>query len=114
MRSICTPGGRIEELLMVATSCSTRVMVGELCSPRRHAVGNQLVEIDLELRGLGLAAPAGHVDRPGDGTEAALQHPVLQRLEVKHAVIRRTLQPVAVDFTDRADRRNARLYVAWQ
>ena len=33
--SIFTPGGRMVELLMEATSCSTRVMVGALCSPRR-------------------------------------------------------------------------------
>ena len=68
---------------------------------QRQAVGDQLVEIDLQLIGLGLAAPAGDVDHAGHGAEAALQHPVLQRLEVEHAVVRRPDQPVAVDFADR-------------
>src|ERR1700733_6394767 len=35
MRSIRTPGGRMLEWLIWSTSCSTRRMVGELCSPRR-------------------------------------------------------------------------------
>ena len=74
---------------------------------QRQPVGDQLVEIDLQLEGLGLAAPAGDVDHAGHGAEAALQHPVLQRLEIEHAVVRRADQPVAIDFADRAERRDA-------
>ncbi len=81
---------------------------------QRQAVGDQLVEVDLQLVGLGLAAPAGDIDHARHGAEAALQNPVLQRLEVEHAVIRRSDQPVAVDFADRAERRNPRLHVARQ
>src|SRR5665213_2611760 len=43
-----------------------------------------------------------------------LQDWVLQRLEVEHAVVRRALQPVAVDFADRAGRRNPGLHIAGQ
>src|SRR5664279_4084905 len=39
MRSIRTPGGSTLELLIDATSCSTRRMVGELCSPRLGIAG---------------------------------------------------------------------------
>ena len=81
---------------------------------QRQPVGDQLVEIDLQFIGLGLAAPAGDVDHAGHGAEAALQHPVLQRLEVEHAVVRRSFQAVAKDFADRAERRNSRLRVARQ
>ena len=56
---------------------------------QRQPVGDQLVEVDLQLVGLGLAAPAGDVDDAGHGAETALQYPVLQRLEVEHAVVRR-------------------------
>ena len=81
---------------------------------QRQAEGDQLVEIDLQLVGLGLAAPAGDVDDAGHGAEAALQHPVLQRLEVEHAVVRRAREAVAVDLADRAERRDRRLHVARQ
>src|SRR4051812_29452650 len=67
---------------------------------QRQAIGYQLVEIDLQLVGPGLAAPAGDVDHAGHGAEAALQYPVLQRLEVERAVVRRALQPVAVDLAN--------------
>ena len=81
---------------------------------QRQAVGDQLVEVDLQLIGLGPAAPAGDVDHAGHGAETALQHPVLQRLQVQHAVVRRPGQPIAVDFADGAERRNSRLHVAGQ
>ncbi len=76
---------------------------------QRQPVRHQLVEIDLQLVGLGAAAPAGDVDDAGHGAEAALQHPVLQGLQVKHGIIGRTDQPVAIDFTDRTERRYLRL-----
>ena len=81
---------------------------------QRQAVGDQLVEIDLQFVGLGLAAPAHDVDHARHGTEAALQHPVLQRLEIEHAVVRRSLEAVAKNFADRADRRDRWLHTARQ
>ena len=45
-------------------------------------VGEQPVEVDGDVVGLGLAAPAGDVDHAGDRLEAALQDPVLDGLEV--------------------------------
>ena len=82
---------------------------------QRQAVGDQLVEVDLQLVGLGLAAPAGDVDHAGHGAEAALQHPVLQRLQVEHAVVRRPDQPVAIDLADRrSSGEMPRLHVARQ
>ena len=78
---------------------------------QRQPVRDQLVEIDLQLVGLGLAAPAGDVDDAGHGAEAALQHPVLQRLEIEHRIIGRPDQPVTIDLADRAERRNLRLGV---
>ena len=81
---------------------------------QRQPVGDQLVEIDLQLVGLGLAAPAGDVDDAGHGAETALQHPVLQRLEVEHAVIRRAFQAVTKNLAGRTERRDGRLRIARQ
>ena len=107
-------GGLRADIDGVAADIDVGIADGLQQLRQRQAVGDQLVEIDLQLVGLGLAAPAGDVDHAGHGAEAALQHPVLQRLEVEHAVVRRPGQPVAVDFADRAERRNARLHVARQ
>ncbi|MGY4471243.1 hypothetical protein ACVWWK_006952 [Bradyrhizobium sp. LB9.1b] len=79
---------------------------------QRQAVGDQLVEVDLELVGLALAAPAGDVNHTRHGTKAALEYPVLDGLEVEHAVIRRTDETVAEDFANWAERRDLRLHVA--
>ena len=81
---------------------------------QRQPVGDQSVEIDLQFVGLGLAAPAGDVDDAGHGAEAALQHPVLQRLEVEHAVVRRAFQAIAKNLAGRTERRDARLRIARQ
>ena len=107
-------GGLRADIDGVAADIDVGVADGLQHLRQRQPVGDQLVEIDLQLIGLGLAAPPGDVDHPGYGAEAALQHPVLQRLEVEHAVVRRPLQPVAIDFADRAQRRNARLHIARQ
>ena len=71
---------------------------------QRQTIGDQFVEIDLQLVGLGPSAPAGDVDHAGHRAKAALQNPVLQRFQVEHAVIWRPGQPVAVDFADGAER----------
>src|SRR5581483_10130622 len=81
---------------------------------QREAVGHELVEVDLQLVGLGLAAPAGDVDDARNGAEAALQHPVLQGLEVEHAVAGRPDETVAVDLADGAGGRDLRLHVVGQ
>ena len=65
--------------------------------------------VDGDLVGLGLAAPAGDVDDAGHGLEAALEHPVLQRLEIGDRVALRAGDPVAEDLADRARRRDRRL-----
>ena len=78
---------------------------------KRQAIGDQLVEIDLQLERLGLAAPADDVDDARYRAEPPLQHPILQGLEVEHAVAGRADQLIAVDFADRTDRRNLRLCV---
>ena len=71
---------------------------------QREVVGDELVEIDLQLEGFGLSAPADDIHDAWNGTEAALQNPVLQSLQVEHAVAGRTNQPVTIDFADGADR----------
>ena len=107
-------GGLRADIDGIAADIDVGVADGLQQLRQRQAVGDQLVEIDLQFVGLGLAAPAGDVDHAGHGAEAALQHPVLQRLQVEHAVVRRPDQPVTVDFADRAERRNPRLHVAGQ
>ena len=49
-------------------------------------IGDEPVEIDLDLVGLGVAAPADHVDDARHRAKSALQHPVLQGLEIGEAV----------------------------
>ena len=75
----------------------------------RKPVGQQPVEIDGDVVGLGLAAPAGDVDDAGDRLQAPLQDPVLQRLEVGDGVARRADDTVAEDLADRAGGRQGGL-----
>ncbi len=70
----------------------------------RQAERCQLADVDLQFIGLGLAAPAGDVDDAGDRAEAPLQDPVLQCLEIEHAVARRADEAITEDFADRAQR----------
>ena len=77
-------------------------------------VGQQPVEVDDDVVGLGLAAPAGDVDHPGDRLEAALQDPVLDGLEVGDGIAGRTDHAVAEDLADRAGRRQHRLRAVGQ
>ena len=74
-----------------------------------ESVGQQAIEIDIDVVGLGLATPAGHVDHAGHRLQAALQDPILDRLEIGHRVARRSDHPVTIDFADRAGRRQCRL-----
>ena len=107
-------GGLRADIDRVAADIDVGIADGLQQLRQRQAIGDQLVEIDLQLVGLGPSTPAGDVDHAGHGAKAALQNPVLQRLQVEHAVIWRPRQPVAVDFADRADRRNRRLHAAKQ
>ena len=69
-----------------------------------QAVVDQLVQVDGDVIGLGLAAPAGDVDHARHRLEAALQNPVLDRLQVGHRIAGRADDAVAVDLADRAFR----------
>ena len=80
----------------------------------RRAVRDQPAGIDHHLISAQLAAPAGDVDYPGNGLEAALQHPVLQGLEIHHRIARWAGDAVAIDLANRAGRRNLRLGPAGQ
>ncbi len=82
---------------------------------QREVVGEQAVEIDGDVIGLGLAAPAGDVDHgPGHRLEAALQHPVLDRLQIGHGVAGRPDHAVAEDLADRAGGRELRQHPVGQ
>src|SRR5258705_7396202 len=107
-------GGLRADIDGVATDIDVGIADGLQHLRQRQPIGDQLAEIDLQLVGLGLAAPPRDVDHAGHGAEAALQHPVLKRLEVEYAVVWRTLEAVAVDFADRAQRRDGRLHGAPQ
>ena len=81
---------------------------------QREAVGKQPVEVDGDVVGLGLAAPAGDVDHARHRLEAALQDPVLDGLEVEHRVARRPDHAIAEDLADRAGRRQHGLHAVRQ
>ncbi len=81
---------------------------------QRHVEGCKAARIDGHVVDLGLAAPAGDVDHPGHRLEAALERPVLQRLEVGRRRARRPDDAVSVDLADRARRRNLGLRVVGQ
>src|SRR5260221_10416552 len=73
-----------------------------------EAVVDELVEIDGDVIGLGLAAPAVDVDDARHRLEAALEDPVLDGLEVHDGIAGWTDHAVAVDLADRAPRRDLR------
>ena len=47
-----------------------------------QAIGDELIAVDIDVVGLGLAAPSRDVDHPRHGLEPPFQHPVLQGLQV--------------------------------
>src|SRR4030095_3690811 len=105
-------GGWRADVYGVAADIDVGVGDGLQHLRQRQPVGDQLVEIDLQLVGLGLAPPAGDVDDAGHGAETALQYPVLQRLEVEHAVVRWAFQTVTKNLSGRTERRDGRLRTA--
>src|SRR5262245_43976944 len=76
---------------------------------QRQSEREPTVGVDLELERLGLSTPSGHVDDAGNRAKPSLQDPVLQRLQVHDAVVRRSNELVAVDLADRAHRADLRL-----
>jgi hypothetical protein len=82
----------------------------------RHGqvVGLEPVVVDHHVIAAQLAAPAGHVHHAGDGAEAALQHPVLQGLEIFDRIALGRGDAIAIDFAHRARRRNRRHRAAGQ
>ena len=81
---------------------------------QRDAVGQELVEVDGDVEGLALAAPGRDVDHARHRLEPAQQDPVLDGLEVGHAVARRADHAVAEDLADRAGRRDEGLRAVGQ
>ena len=81
---------------------------------QRDAVGQELVEVDGDVEGLALAAPRRDVDHARHRLEPAQQDPVLDGLEVGHAVARRADHAVAEDLADRAGRRDEGLRAVGQ
>ncbi len=69
----------------------------------------QLEQIHRHLVSLGLAAEPHDVDDARNRLEAPLQYPVLQRLEISHAIVWRAHDLVTHDLADRAPGRNLRL-----
>ena len=81
---------------------------------QREAVGQEPVEADSDVECLALAAPARDVDHARHRLEPAQQDPVLDGLEVGHAVARRADHAVAEDLADRAGRREEGLRAVGQ
>ena len=64
-------------------------------------------QVDDDIIGLGAAAKAGHIHHTGHALEAAVQHPILQGLQVIDGKARRADQAVAHDLANGRERRNA-------
>ena len=69
---------------------------------QRQAVGHHLVEVDLGLEFLGFAAEHGDVGHAGHDPQLALDHPVLQRLQLDQIHVGRTFELISEDFADAA------------
>ncbi len=57
----------------------------------------------------GLPSPPGHIDDAGHRLETPLEHPVLERLQIRDRVAWRPHETIAVDLSYRARRRDLRL-----
>src|ERR1700756_4245423 len=69
---------------------------------QREAKGDELVAVDLDFKCFGLAAPAGHVDDSWHRAKSARQDPILERLQVHHAVTRWPDELITINFAGRA------------
>ena len=76
---------------------------------KRDVVGGQFLQVDVDVVFLGQAAPTDHVDDAGNGAEAFLEHPILERFEISEAEIFRRDELVAINFADGTLRRDLRL-----
>ena len=75
-----------------------------------QSVGPHPVEIDLDLVFLGLSAERRNVGNARNDAQFALDHPILNGLELDQVHAGRTFELVAQDFTDAAGRRYYRRY----
>ena len=94
--------------LLLVSCCST-------CA-EAEPVGDQLVGIDAHLIFARGAAEAGHVDDVRHGLEVFLDHPVFERFQLHHVVLRiGAVQREEVDLADRAPvRAHLRLHARGQ
>src|SRR5262249_6967597 len=74
----------------------------------RQAILQQTMLVDTHFVGLGLASPARYVDDPRHRLETTFEHPVLERLQVHRRIALRPNDPITIDLTDRAGRRDLR------
>ena len=102
-------GGLRAEIHRLAADIDIGVAEGLQHLRHGQSVADQLALIDRDVVGLGLAAPAGDVDDAGHRLEAPLQHPILQRLQVRHRIIGRPHDPIAEYLADGAGGRYLRL-----
>ena len=102
-------GGLRAEIDRLAADIDIRV--AQRLQNLRHgqAVADQLALVDGDVVSLGFAAPTGHIDHARYGLEAAFEHPVLQRLQVRDRIIRWARHSIAIDLADGAGRRYLRL-----
>ena len=93
----------------VAADVGVRLLNGVLDLLERDSVVIQLHRVDQHLVLLHRAAEAGHIDHAGDRLERALEHPVLNRLDLVQGVAR-AFEDVADDLAGRAPGREARIH----
>ena len=75
----------------------------------RQSITHQFALIDGNVIGLGLAAPPGHIDDAGHRLEAALEHPIFQRFQIRGRIVGRTHHSITIDFANRTGGRDLRL-----
>jgi len=80
----------------------------------RNSEGPHASEVDLGLKLLSLAAEHQHVGNSRYHAQPSFHHPVLQRLELHHVHIGRSLELVADDLADGSGRRDHRLHALRQ
>ena len=104
----------------VGADVGVGVLQGRLQLGQRDAELLEALRVGVDLIALDGAAVAGHIDDAGDAAELALQHPVLQRLEVVEGVdvaalgVLGAVEGVAVDLAGRRLGRDLRRHVGGQ
>ena len=77
-------------------------------------IGVELVQIDVDVVLLGRSAPGIELHDPGYSQEPALQHPILDRPQIRQTEVRRSGHLVTVDFADQAGGLDLRRYIIRQ